>query len=457
MPSVAFGPYRLVESLGAGGMAQVFRAVSSGPEGCTRQLVVKRILPELSDNPDFVRLLADEARLSALLHHRGIVQVYELGIADGEHYLAMEFVEGRDRSSLLNQLIRSRRVLPAPLACYLVHEVAAALGYAHALTDPEGRALEIIHRDVSPSNIMVGETGVVKLLDFGIAKAASGIRNEKTRTGVVKGKVSYMSPEQADARGIDRRSDIFSLGIVFWECLTARRLFGGTDDLHTLRLVREAVIEPPSTVAGAIDPRVEAVVMRMLAARREDRYDACEEICAALAPVIHEHKADAPALQRFLTELGPATTRAPAVDSEVVTVASDAREPRRATAELAQPKRRWPWVAALGLAGVAAAAVWYLASSGRRQAPIASKPTAVAPIAVTPAPTPPAPTPAPTVTASPAPTATPSPSPTATASPSPPPVTPTPLVRHAHKLAKHHAPSSHAARNGEIHDPFSER
>jgi hypothetical protein len=374
------------------------------------------------------------------------VQVFELGVADGEHYLAMEYVAGRDLSSLLNQLIRKKGTLPPALACYLVHEVAAALGYAHALTDETGRALEIIHRDVSPSNIMVGDAGTVKLVDFGIAKAASGIRNEKTRTGVVKGKVSYMSPEQADAREIDRRSDIFSLGIVFWECLTGKRLFGGSDDLHTLRLIREAAIDPPSSVVAAIDPRIEAVVMRMLAGRREDRWASCEEICVALAPLVHEGHADAPAMQRFVAELGPAAAeRVPAVDSEVVTVAADSGRVR-ATAEHAPATRSRRGWAVLALAGVAAAAVAVVMVA--RHAPSArTKVTA------------------PVVVAAPVEVAAPSaPAPTPTPPPAPPPAPATaaaPVAHHApsHKPARHHA-APHpraAAGNTDIHDPFRER
>src|SRR4051794_26023951 len=202
----SFGRYRLVERLGTGGMAHVFRAVVDGE--FQRPLVIKRILPEVSGHPDFVRLLQDEARLSARLDHRAIVRVYELGCVANEHFLAMEFVDGPDLASLLSALGRLDRKLDPSLACYLMYEVASALAYAHSL--------EIIHRDVSPSNILVSKSGAVKLCDFGIAKAAGGIRNDKTRTGVVKGKVSYMSPEQADARQLDPRSDLFSLGIVFW-------------------------------------------------------------------------------------------------------------------------------------------------------------------------------------------------------------------------------------------------
>jgi serine/threonine-protein kinase len=189
---VAFGRYRLIERLGAGGMAHVFRAVTDEPDGGTRSVVVKRMLPHLSGNRDFVRLLIDEARLSSRLHHPAIVEVHEFGDVGGEYYIAMEHVEGQNLATLLNALSRSQRPLPHHLACHVVREVAAALAYAHALAGDDGRPLEIIHRDVSPSNILVSRSGAIKLLDFGIAKAANGIREEETRTGVVKGKVGYM-------------------------------------------------------------------------------------------------------------------------------------------------------------------------------------------------------------------------------------------------------------------------
>jgi serine/threonine protein kinase len=308
------GRYRLVERLGAGGMAVVFRAVIDGPEGFSRDLVVKRMLPAISRNPDFVRLMIDEARLSAKLHHPAIVQIYDFGREGDEYYLAMEYVDGCDLRSLLRTLVKEQKQLPPKLACFLVHEVASALAYAHALRDEHGQPLEIIHRDVSPSNILIATNGAAKLLDFGIAKAAATVRSEKTRTGVVKGKLSYMSPEQADAQPIDRRSDIFALGVVFWECLTAKRLFRGDNDMHTGRLVREAKVAPPSTVVSGIDVEIDAVVMKMVAREPAQRYGNCDEVVAALSPIVHRLAGDANGMHQFLSSLGVAIPRDTEID-----------------------------------------------------------------------------------------------------------------------------------------------
>jgi serine/threonine protein kinase len=402
MEPIAFGRYRLLDRLGAGGMAQVFRAVSDAPDGSTRSVVVKRMLPHLSGNRDFVRLLIDEARLSSRLHHPAIVQVHEFGDVDGEYYIAMEHVEGRNLAALLEQLSHGRRTLPHHLACHVVRHVAAALAYAHSLVGEDGRPLEIIHRDVSPSNILVSQNGAIKLLDFGIAKAATGIRQEETRTGVVKGKVSYMSPEQADGRDVDRRSDIFALGVVFWECLTMRRLFRGTDDLHTLRLVREAEIEPPSLMSD-IDPRIEAVVMKMLARDREARYSSCQEIVAALSSLALNARADAATMHEFLAELGePTESEPPPAESDVLTVSLLPPARRAATKEHAASERkswRWlPWVvlslAAMALflprsrkPATAPAAPPHSVSLPRARSPVVSPPRAASPLV---APSPPA-------------------------------------------------------------------
>jgi len=298
-----FGRYRLLEPLGHGGMAVVYRAVSGEPERDSDTLVIKRILPNHSRDPHFVKMLISEARVSALLRHASIVQMYELGSVEGEHYIAMEYVDGLNLRTVLRACAAAERHLPPGLACLIIREVASALHYAHSLEDADGRALGIVHRDVSPSNVMISRAGAVKVLDFGIAKAAEHIRDDHTTTGALKGKISYMSPEQASAEPVDARSDIFSLGIVFWEALTNTRLFKGESDLHSLKLIRETTPPPPSELAPWVDREIDAVVGKMLARRREDRFASCQEVVDALAPIIQREAAGEAALAQFLDGL----------------------------------------------------------------------------------------------------------------------------------------------------------
>jgi eukaryotic-like serine/threonine-protein kinase len=317
---VQFGRYRLTERLGSGGMAVVYRGFVDGPQGFSRSLVIKRILPHLSGQAAFVKMMLAEAKLSALLSHPNIVQVFELGEAEGEYYIAMEHIDGHDLKSLLKQSAKRGLPMSPGLCCFLVGELASALAYAHALKDSEGRPLQIVHRDVSPSNVMVTSHGAIKLLDFGIAKAASFAREELTRTGAVKGKLAYMSPEQSDGLPLDRRSDIFALGIVLHELLTMRRLFRTDDDLQTLRLVREAQVAAPSTINPRVSPGMDAVVLKMLAKAPEHRYQSCDQVAEALAPLIHEAHADEGAMRRWVEELGeiphkPQPLHPPAADT----------------------------------------------------------------------------------------------------------------------------------------------
>jgi serine/threonine protein kinase len=312
-----FGRYRLLEDIGAGGMAVVSRAIVDGPRGFAREIVIKRILREFSSYPSFVRMLATEARLSARLRHPGIVQVHEFGEVDGEYYLAMELVDGSDLRDVIQACIQRGRRLPVGVASFIVAEVASALAYAHQLTDERGRALCIVHRDVSPSNVMVTPVGTVKLLDFGIAHAEDHIRDDQTRTtlGSLKGKLSYLSPEQADGRPVDGRSDIFSLGVVFHELLTNKRLFRGTSELDTMRLIREAVVAPPSASVGDVPGEIDAVVTKMLARAPDDRYQSGDELVAALTPIVRRLEGDSVALRNFLQKLAPIGRRAVAAPS----------------------------------------------------------------------------------------------------------------------------------------------
>jgi len=288
---IPFGKYQLLERLGRGGMAEVWKAKALGPMGYARKLVVKRILPELACDEEFVRMFVEEARLSASLNHRNIVQVYEFGEVGGEYYLAMEWVHGRDLNTLLRAMKERDAPPPVELAVYVAREVCRALAYAHALTDEDGRPLRLIHRDVSPSNVMVGFDGSVKLLDFGIAKALALASENRTQVGVLKGKFGYMAPEQVDGEGeVDHRADLFVAGIVLWEMLTLRRLFKGANHAQTIGMVRKANVLPPSAFNPAVPPELDAACMRALARARCDRFGDCGEMAEALDDFVHRSK-----------------------------------------------------------------------------------------------------------------------------------------------------------------------
>ena len=251
-----FGRYILLDRIGAGGMAEVFRAVMPGVEGFQRTFVVKRILAERAQSPYFVDMFVQEARINALLHHPNIVQVFDFGHVGGTYFLAMEYVRGRDVSEILRRLRRHERRCPVGVAAYIAREVAMALSYAHALAGADGQPLNIVHRDVSPSNIICPRTGGVKLLDFGIAKALGEAEMEKTGVGLFKGKISYIAPERIKDLPADGRSDLFSLGVVLWELLAGRKLFRGKSEFDTLKNVAEmevprAVVAAPRRPAGA--------------------------------------------------------------------------------------------------------------------------------------------------------------------------------------------------------------
>jgi eukaryotic-like serine/threonine-protein kinase len=383
-----FGRYVLLDDLGRGGMAVVSRAVIAGPRGFSRTVVIKRILAEFSREVSFVNGLATEARLSAMLRHPNIVQVHEFGCVDDEYFLAMEHVDGIDLLQLMKTCATRKLRLPVGAACHVLAEVGRALAYAHALTDADGRPLQIVHRDISPSNIMLTALGEVKLLDFGIAKAADHVRDEHTTTGTLKGKISYLSPEQADGLPVDSRTDIFALGIVFHECLTQHRLFRGQSDFETMRLIREARVAPPSTVAPGIPPELDQVVLRMLAREPADRYQTCDEMLADLVPIVRRIQGDASLLSAFLQELGP-LTHAPAmpIPSSMPTIMPTPQPSRSRHSRPAPPppqSRRHLAFAAVGVA-VSLLAVTLWLNRPRRE-PVSPSVTSVAQLHAPPAP-----------------------------------------------------------------------
>ena len=295
-----FGKYELLEHVATGGMAEVFRARSFGVDGFEKHLVIKRILPGLARDPRFVGLFVKEARISAGMSHPNLVQVYELGRVVDDHYMAMEFIHGRDLARVGRALRRSGGRVPVNLAVYIAVSVMRALAYAHALTDPVGRPLGLVHRDVSPHNVMLGFEGEVKLFDFGIA----GLSGEGTGGG---GKHGYLSPEQLDGATLDGRSDVFCVGILLWELITGQRLFGGAD-LEAKRIaVRAAVIPDPRDAEPRVPQALVTVLRHMLARRVEDRPEsadaAAEMLSAALFPQFPA--ADARAARAFMRDLFP--------------------------------------------------------------------------------------------------------------------------------------------------------
>ncbi len=281
-----FGKYLLVHRLGSGGMAELFLAKQTGLKGFEKVLAIKKILPHLTQDSEFVSMFANEGKLAALLTHQHIVQIFDLGHVDGAYYLAMEYVMGKDLRAVVSRARERGGRLPIDQAVSIVSHVASGLDYAHRKKDLNGRDLNIVHRDVSPQNVLVSYEGEVKLVDFGIAKAA-GIGQE-TKTGILKGKLAYMSPEQAMGRTIDRRSDVFALGIVLYELLTGRRLFKGDSDLSTLEQVRTANVEPPKRIDADIPDALEAAVMTALAREPDGRYQTAADFQAALEAIIAE-------------------------------------------------------------------------------------------------------------------------------------------------------------------------
>jgi serine/threonine-protein kinase len=272
-----FGRYVLIDRLGKGGMAEVFRAIMPGVEGFRRDLVIKQIRPDQSRTRNFIEMFVNEARISAQLHHPNIVQVFDFGQVDGCYFLAMELLRGRDLLAVMKALRERRRPFPIPIAIHVAQQVAVGLGYAHALKTPDGRPLDILHRDVSPSNIMCLATGGVKLLDFGIASAISE-GDSDAEESTFKGKLSYLAPERLGLGGngnepkLDGRIDLFSLGTVLWEVLAGRRLFQGKTDADKLRAVLERPIPPPSSLRGDIPPRLDEIVLKALERDRDRRY-----------------------------------------------------------------------------------------------------------------------------------------------------------------------------------------
>ena len=298
-----FGRFRLVERRASGGMGEVWHAIVDGPRGFEQSIVLKRLRREHDEDPELVAMLAAEARVCARLDHPGIVKVFEFGQVDGQHYLAMELVQGWTLTEVFDAYAQARRAVPIMLLCHVAREVAEALAYAHALTDERGFALGLVHRDVTPSNIMVTRQGSVKLLDFGVHTIRDRLPDERTRAGAVKGTLAYMSPEQAGRLPVDGRSDLFSLGVVLHEGLTGRRLFRAASDDETLERVRRAEVAPPSSLRPDVPVAVDRLVLRLLAAEPAHRHRDAGELADELRTLTRHLGVDASWVREQLAEL----------------------------------------------------------------------------------------------------------------------------------------------------------
>ncbi len=304
---IQFGKYMLFERIGRGGMADVFKARVQGPAGFERVFVVKRILPHLSDDPAFTRMFIEEAKMSARLNHPNIVQVFELGSVENEYFISMEYVRGRDLAETMRTLW-ARIGPPRPeLVAYVGREMCRALAYAHDLVADDGSVAGMIHRDISPSNVMLSLEGAVKILDFGIAKALGGESEEEqgTQRGTLKGKFAYMAPEQTTGSQVDRRIDIFATGIVLHEILTGRRLFKGENDLQTIDKVRLCNVPPPSLQNPLCPPELDAIVLRALARNRDDRFGSSSDMADSLDDVVHAARFQPTHLAQLMRDLFP--------------------------------------------------------------------------------------------------------------------------------------------------------
>ncbi|MBI3181006.1 MAG: protein kinase [Myxococcales bacterium] len=273
---IPFGKYLLLDRINIGGMAEVWRGKTFGAGGFERLVAIKRILPNIAEDEEFISMFLDEAKITVQLAHANIAQVYDLNHIGTNYYIAMEYISGKDMRAIFDRCRKKGEPAPVPLTCYVLSKVCEGLDYAHRKKDNMGRDMNIVHRDVSPQNALISYEGEVKVIDFGIAKAAG--KATKTQAGILKGKFGYMSPEQIRGLPLDRRSDVFSVGICLYEMLTGERLFVGDSDFSVLEKVRKAEVLPPSTYNRRVPEPLEKIVLKALAKDVDERYQYANEV-----------------------------------------------------------------------------------------------------------------------------------------------------------------------------------
>ena len=279
--------YRVIKRLASGGMAEVFVAESAGIEGFRKQVAIKRVLPQLSKKEQFIAMFLDEARLSAHLSHSNVVSVFDIGVGDGTYFIVMEYVEGADLKAVMDHYKKIGEQIPVEAACYIATRICQGLGYAHELKNAEGKPLDIIHRDITPANVLITRYGEVKIVDFGLAKASSQLA--ASDAGVIKGKFGYLAPETVMEMPVDRRVDVFAVGIILWEMLTGRRLFLGETDFQTVRQVRDAVVPSIGAINRAVSPELEGIVRHALARDPAQRYINARDLGRDLTRFLFRH------------------------------------------------------------------------------------------------------------------------------------------------------------------------
>jgi serine/threonine-protein kinase len=278
--------YRVLERLAAGGMAEVFLAESAGIEGFKKLVAIKRVLPSLVEKKAFIRMFLDEARVCANLTHSNVVQVFDIGVGENAYFIVMEYVDGADLKALLEYNKRAGKTFSVEQACYVAARICEGLTYAHEVAGPDGQPLSIVHRDMSPPNVLITKHGEVKIVDFGLAKATSQL--EKSEAGIIKGKFGYLSPEAAQAKEVDLRTDIFAVGIILWEMLAGRRLFYGETDFETVKQVQEAKIPSLRALNPAVPVELEQILARALAKDPASRYASARDLGRDLTTFLYK-------------------------------------------------------------------------------------------------------------------------------------------------------------------------
>lgn len=381
MPRLVFEKYEIIRRLAIGGMGEIFLARQGGQAGFDRLVILKSLLPEFVNQTKNVDRFLDEARVAAALNHPNIVNIYEVGQWEGSYFIAMEYIDGGSLADVAALAFAdpTMPLLPPPIAAVIIRDAAAALDFAHKANDVEGKPLGIVHRDISPQNIMIRRDGVSKVVDFGIAKASN--RLTRTATGQIVGKLQYLSPEQARSEALDGRSDQFSLGVVFWELLAGQRLFKADDILSVYRMITQAQIPRPSELRPECPVELEQIALRMLRPDPAERFSTCGEVVnelrAFLGGFSHEYSETQVAalvesllgeqIRQRVSELTPnealvleiisSKHHRPLTSAEMATIAApDERSAELAEAALAAPRRRrWPLALAaailLGAAG----------------------------------------------------------------------------------------------------------